>query len=158
MDLTIAGKCFIEQGSDLVVDSGGNRIQGKSVIFCKKKAFIITEDGDIDKFSGEEMDVIYQAADEDFNLFEAQVRELDAERNHSLLRSLFRAITGTRHKTRRRQVTGILPMPIPLGVTSPTIILSVATTLDMPVTIMTPTQEALAATTVLDMPAMVEQE
>ena len=79
MDLKIVGKCFIKQSSDLTVDSAGNRILAKSVIFCKKSAFIITEDGDIDKFSGEEIDVIYQAADEDFNFFEAQVRELNAE-------------------------------------------------------------------------------
>ena len=80
MDLKIVSKCFIEQGWDLIVDSAGNRIQAKSVIFCKKRAFIITKDGDINKFAGEEMDVIYQAADEYFNFFEAQVRELDAEK------------------------------------------------------------------------------
>ena len=32
--------------------------------------------GDMDKFAGEEMDVIYQATDEDFNFFESQVRKL----------------------------------------------------------------------------------
>ena len=48
----------------------------KLVMFCKKRTFVITEDGDIDRFSAEEMDVIYQASDEDFNCFEAQVREL----------------------------------------------------------------------------------
>ena len=30
------------------------------------------------------MDVIYQAIDKDFNFFEAQVRELNAERNQSI--------------------------------------------------------------------------
>ena len=73
MDLKIAGKCFTEQGSDLTVDSSDNRIPAKLVIFCKKRAFIISEDGDIDKFAGEEINVIYQAVDED-NFFEAQVR------------------------------------------------------------------------------------
>ena len=68
-----------------MVDSVGNRIPAKSVIFYKNRAFIITEDGDIDKFTGEEMNVIYQATDEDFNFFEAQVRELDAERNQSII-------------------------------------------------------------------------
>ena len=67
MDFKIARKCFIEQGSDLIVDSAGTKIPRKSIIFCKKSPFIITEDGDIDKFSGEEMDVIYQASDEGFN-------------------------------------------------------------------------------------------
>ena len=36
-------------------------------------------------------------------------------------------ITGTRHKTSRRQVTGISPTPITPGVASPTITASVAT-------------------------------
>ena len=99
MDLKINGKCFIEQGSDLIVDSAGIRVPAKSVIFCKRRAFIITEDGDIDKFAEVEMDVIYQATDKDFNFFEAQVRKLDAKRNQSIITSILRAITGTRHKT-----------------------------------------------------------
>ena len=45
------------------------------------------EDGEIIKFSGEEMDVICQASDEDFNFFEAQVRELNTERNERILTS-----------------------------------------------------------------------
>ena len=57
MDCKIAEKCFIKQGSDLIVNSAGNRIPAKSIICCKKIAFIITEDGNIDKFSGEEMDL-----------------------------------------------------------------------------------------------------
>ena len=43
----------------------------------------------------------------------------------------------------RRQVTGILPMPITPGVTSPTNIPSVAIIPDMPVIIATQAQEAL---------------
>ena len=74
MDFIIATKCFIEQGSDLIVDLAGQKIPAKSIIFCKKRTFVITEDGDISKFAGEEMDVIYQASDEDLNFFEAQVR------------------------------------------------------------------------------------
>ena len=58
MDLKIAGKCFIEQGSDPIVDAAANMIPAKLVIFCKKRAFIITEDGDIDKFGREEMEVV----------------------------------------------------------------------------------------------------
>ena len=46
------------------------------------------------------MDVIYQANDEDINFLEAQVRELDAERNQCIITSIFRTLTGTRHKTR----------------------------------------------------------
>ena len=67
MDFKIARKSFIEQGSDLIVDSVGNKIPAQSAIFCKKRVFVITEDRDIDTFSGGEMDVIYQASDEVFN-------------------------------------------------------------------------------------------
>ena len=58
MDLKIASKCFIEKDSDLIVDSAGSRMPVKSVIVCKQKAFIITEDGDTDRYLGEGMGVI----------------------------------------------------------------------------------------------------
>ena len=48
------------------------------------------------KCAEEEMDAIYQAADKDFNFFEAQVKELDAERNQSIITSIFITLTGTR--------------------------------------------------------------
>ena len=96
MDLKIASKCFVEKDSDLIVDSAGSRIPAKSVTVCKQKAFIITVDGDIDRFSGEGISVIYLATDEGFNFLEAQVRELDAERNQSVLTSIFTTLTGTK--------------------------------------------------------------
>ena len=153
MDFKIVSMCFIEQGSEIIVDAAGNMIHTKSVIFCEKRAFIITEDGDIDKFAGEEMDVIYQANDEDFNFFEAQVRDLDAKRNQSIITHILRTFTGTRCKTRRRQDTSIPPMLITLGAASPTIITSMTATPGMPVTTTCPVQEALAA--VLNTQAMV---
>ena len=81
MDLKITSTCCIQKDSGLIVDSTGSKIPAKSVIVCMQKAFIITKDGDIIRFSGEGMGVIYQAADEDFNFLEPQVRELDTERN-----------------------------------------------------------------------------
>ena len=84
------------------------------------------------------MDVIYQASHEDFDFFAAQVRELNAERIQSILTSIFRTITGTRHKTRRRQVINIPPMPMTPGVASPSIIPSAATTPGILVTTTTP--------------------
>ena len=119
---------------------------------------MITKDGDIDKFAGKEMCVIYQATDKDFNFFEAQVRELDSERNQSIITSIFRTLTGTRQKTRRRHVTSIPPVLITPDAASPKVIQSMAATPGMPVTIMTQVQEALAAITDLDTPAMIEQE
>ena len=67
---------------------------------------------------------------------------------HGILTNIFRAITGTRHKARRRQVTGIPLMPITLGVASPSKVPAAATAPDTPVTTMSPAQEALAVTTV----------
>ena len=154
MDLKIASKCFFKQGSDLTVDAEGNKILANSVICLKKRAFVITEDGDIDRFAGKEMDVIYQAADKDFNFFEAQVRELDVERNQSIINSIFRTLTGTRHKTNRRQVTSVPLTLITLGATSPTIVPSVVATPGMPVTITNPGEEVL--TTAINDPAMEE--
>ena len=66
------------------------------------------------------MGVVYQAADEDFNFYDTQVKELDAERDQSIITSMFKTLTCTRHKTKRRQITGVPPMPITLGATSPT--------------------------------------
>ena len=81
IDIKVVGKCFTEQGSDLIVDAEGNRIPAKSVNFWKKRPVIISIDGDINRFAAKEIDVIYQAADKGFNFFESQVRELDVERN-----------------------------------------------------------------------------
>ena len=86
-----------------------------------------------------------------------KTREFDAERNQSVLTSIFRTLTGTRCKTRRRQVTSILSMPITLGVTGPTVIPSVAATLGTPETIVTQAQETLATTDV-GTPTRVDQE
>ena len=87
------------------------------------------------------MDVIYQVADKDFNFFKAQVGELDAERNQSIITSIFRTLTGTRQKTRRRQVTSIPTILITPGVASPMIIPSFATTPGTAVTITSPAQK-----------------
>ena len=104
------------------------------------------------------MDVTYQAADKDFHFLETQVRELDAERNQSVLTSIFRSLTGTRQNARRRQVTSILPMLVTLGTAGSTVIPSVAATRGMPETIVTQAQEVLATTTNLGIPTRVNQK
>ena len=90
------------------------------------------------------MDVIYQATYEDFNLLESQVRELDAKKKTKYTNSIFRTLTGTRHKT-RRQVTSIPPAPITLGAASPTFIPSVAANPGTSVTNTNPAKEASTA-------------
>ena len=114
------------------------------------------EDGDIDKFTGEKVDGIYQATDKDFSFIEIQVNELDAERNQTIITSIFRTLTGTRHKMRRRQATGIQLTLITAGAASSTIIPDMTATPDMPVSIMTFVKKAL--TEVINTPAVVEQE
>ena len=68
MDFKAAHKCFIEQGSGLVIDAASNRLPTKSVLLYRITSFIITKDRDIDNFAGGKLDAIYQADDEYFNL------------------------------------------------------------------------------------------
>ena len=58
------------------------------------------------------MENVYPTDERYFNFLEDQVKELKAEKNQSNSASMFQALTGSRHRTRRRQVTGIPPMPI----------------------------------------------
>ena len=150
MDIKVVGMCFIEDGSNLIVDAAGNKIPAKSAIIC------INDDGDINLFAGGEMGVIYQAANEDFNFSEDKFKDLNAEGNQSIITSIFLTLTGTRCKTRRRQVTNILPMLITLDAASPTVIPNVAANPGMPVTNANPVQEA--STTALNTQAMEEWE
>ena len=48
-----------------------------------------------------------------------QVKELHMERSQGLITSIFRVLTGGTCKTRRKQVTGILPMPVTIGSHTP---------------------------------------
>ena len=66
--------------------------------------------------------------------FEGQVRELQAERSQGIITSVFGALMGSRHKTRRRQVTSIPSTPVTAGSATTT------TVPDMPVTSTPPTQ------------------
>ena len=58
------------------------------------------------------MENIYQADEWYFDFLEGQVRELKEEKNQSILVSVFRALTGSRCRTRRGQVTGIPLTPV----------------------------------------------
>ena len=81
MDLKVTGKCFVKQESGLVIDQMDNKLLAKSVMFCKMTPFIITEEGDIDNFTGGKMEAVYQADDQFFEFFEWQVKELQVERS-----------------------------------------------------------------------------
>ena len=120
MDPKVTGKCLIEQGSGMVIDKAGNKLPAKFILFCKMMPFIITKDSDIDKFEGEEMDSSYQANDQYFNFFEEEVKDLQAKKSKGIITSVsFLALTGSRHKIRRRQMTGIPPTPVMMGTVTP---------------------------------------
>ena len=63
MDLKVIGRCFVEQGSGMVMDEAGGKLPAKFILFCNVTPLVITEDGDLDKFKGRKMDVIHQADD-----------------------------------------------------------------------------------------------
>ena len=99
--------------------------------------FVITEEGDIDNFTGGKMETVYQADDQFFEFFKGQVKELQAERSQSIITSLFQALTGSRHKARRRQVTSIPPTPVTMGSAMPATAGDGKTTTALPVQVLT---------------------
>ena len=109
---TIAAQCIVEQDIGLVLDMPGNRSPAGSVIMCKLTTFVITKDGDTDYGGGGKMEMVYQANDQYFKFLNQQVKELYMERSQGFITSIFRALTGSRHKTRRKQVAGILTTPV----------------------------------------------
>ena len=58
-------------------------------------------------------------------------KKCKVEKSRSIITSVFQAVTGTRHKNRRRQVTGIPPTPMTMGISSP-IVCTDAPALTMP--------------------------
>ena len=54
--------------------------------------FIITENGNIDNFAGGKVDAVYEADDQDFNFYEEQARELQAETSQSIITSVFKLL------------------------------------------------------------------
>ena len=83
---------------------------------------------DIDKFKGGNMDVIYQADDQYFDFFEEQVKELQAKKNQGIKTSVLLALTGSRHKMRRRQVTGIPLTTVMMDTATPVTVTDVQAT------------------------------
>ena len=119
MENTIAAQCFVEQDTGLMLDMAGNKLPAGSVITCKPTPFVITEDGDIDYLGCGKMGMVYQADDRYSKFLDQQVKELHMERSQGFITSIFRALTGSRCKTRRKQVTGITPTPVTIGSHTP---------------------------------------
>ena len=115
MENTNAAQCMVVQDTGLVLDMAGNRLPAGSVIMCKLTTFVITEDSDIDYIGGGKMEMVYQATDQYFEFLNQQVKGLHMERSQGFTTSIFRGLTGSRHMTRRKQVTGIPPTLVSIG-------------------------------------------
>ena len=115
MESTIATQCFVEQETSLVLDMVGNRLPAGSVIMYLLAPFVITEDGDIDYVGGGKMEMVYWADDKYFEFLNQQAKELHMERSQGFITSMFRALRGSRCKTRRKQVTRIPPTLVTIG-------------------------------------------
>ena len=74
---------------------------------CMLTAFVITEDSDISYLGGGKMEMVYQVDDQYFKFLNQQVKEVHMERSQGFITSVFRALTGSRFQTRRKQLTGI---------------------------------------------------
>ena len=112
---TTAAQCFVEQETGLVLDMEGNKLPAGSVIMCKLTPFVIMEDGYINYMGGGKMEMVYWADDEYCKFLNQQVKELHMERSQGFITSRFRALTGSRHKIRRNQITGIPPTLVTIG-------------------------------------------
>ena len=93
----------------------GNKLPAGSVIMCKLTPFLITEDGDINYMGGGKMEMVNWADDEYFEFLNQQVKELHMEGSQAFITNVFRALTGSRCKTGRKQVIGIPPTLVTIG-------------------------------------------
>ena len=119
MEGTIAAQCFVEQKTGLVLDMAGNKLPARSVIMCKLTPFVIMEDGDIDYVGGGKIEMVYQADDKYLKFLDQQIKELHMEKRQGFITSMFRVLTGSRHKTKRKKVTGIPPTLVTIGSHTP---------------------------------------
>ena len=98
-----------------------NRLPAGSVIMCKLTSFVIIDGSDIDYVGGGKIGMAYQADNQYYKFLNQQVKELNMERSQWFITSVFRALKGSRCKTRRKQVTGIPPIPVAIGSHTPAI-------------------------------------
>ena len=119
MESTIAAQCFVEQETGLVLARAGNKLPAGSVIMCKLTPFVIMQDCDIDYVGGGKMEIVYWADDKYFEFLNQQVKEIHMERSQGFITNVFRALTGHKCKTRRKQVAGIPPTLVTIGLHTP---------------------------------------
>ena len=81
------------------------------MVMCKSIPYMVSEEGNIDHFVGGRMENIYHVDDRYSDFLDGQVKELKAEKNLSFLCNMLRVLTGSRWRTRHRQLTSIPPTP-----------------------------------------------
>ena len=101
----MSGTCICQSETDFYVDEDGSTLPADMEILCRKKPFIITKEIYMDEFLGGEMDMVYQANDDEFSYLEAQVKENKAEALEGLFRNIYKTVMGTHRKTCRKEVT-----------------------------------------------------
>ena len=105
----VSVQCFIQQETGFLIDELGTKLHAKSMVMCKSIPYVVTEEGDIDHFVGGTMENIYHTDDRYSGILERQVKKLKAEKSQSFLGNMLRVLTGSRSRTRCRQLTGIRP-------------------------------------------------
>ena len=97
------------------------------------------------------MEMVYWADDKYFKFLNQQVKVLHMERSQGFITSMFRALTGSRCKTRRKQATRIPPTLVTIGSHTP------ATLSDSP-TSKTLAEDVTQAEFMARQPATLEEE
>ena len=115
MESIIAAQCFVEQETSLVLDMADNKLPAGLVIMCKLTPFVIMEDGEIHYMGGGKIEMVYWGDDKYFKVLNEQVKEFHKKRSQRFITSVFGALTGSRCKTRQKQVTGIPPTSVTIG-------------------------------------------
>ena len=81
--------CIHKPESDFYIDADGAALPAGAVIICR------------------EIDVVYQARDEEFSYLETHAQEQKAEKQGGLFTSIYRTVMGNCRKTCRKKITGI---------------------------------------------------
>ena len=104
--------CICQPETDFYIDTDGAALPADATLLHKKKPFIITKELHMDEFLGGEMDVVYQANDDEFSYLEAQVKENKAETLGGLFSNIYKTVMGTHRKTYRKKITGDPNTPV----------------------------------------------
>ena len=104
--------CICHPETDFYIDTDGAALPAGAVIIFKKEPFIVTEELYINEFLGGEIDVVYQAKDEEFSYLETQIQEQKAEKQGGFFSNFYRTVMGNHRKTHKKKITSIPDTPV----------------------------------------------